>query len=154
MEDHTGLHPSSVAFYRKPPKKEENVKLPGWFFYHEMVLSSQVFLRNCTSINPEQIMLFGGNSLKPLSLPGDTTNKFILDDWIVVGSRCEDSLEFLSTIRREINAAIALKVMNPRKPLPESSDDIIEAVSHTFNILDERDKPQYAGNENEEDVMK
>ena len=43
--------------------QENRVRLPRWFVYHEMVLSSQVFLRGCTALKPEQILLFGGYSL-------------------------------------------------------------------------------------------
>jgi HrpA-like RNA helicase len=42
MEGHAELHPSSVSFFRKPPR---DVNLPTWYLYRDMVLSSQVFLR-------------------------------------------------------------------------------------------------------------
>jgi hypothetical protein len=92
MEQQAGLHPSSVAFYRQPPK---DIKLPKWYFYHEMVLSSDVFLRGCTAMQPEQIMLFGGYSLDSPQLSASSSpiktdraraittqdsNRFISDD--------------------------------------------------------------------------
>ena len=61
-EKHAGLHPSSVMFHRKPP--DGRVTLPSWYLYREMVLSFQVFLRDCTMMRPEQIVLFGGYSLR------------------------------------------------------------------------------------------
>jgi ATP-dependent RNA helicase DHX36 len=96
-EQQAGLHPSSVAFYRQPPK---NVKLPKWYFYHEMVLSSEVFLRGCTAIQPEQVMLFGGYSMdspqlsassspinadRPRAMTKLDANRFISDDLFSTG---------------------------------------------------------------------
>jgi ATP-dependent RNA helicase DHX36 len=87
-EEHAGLHPSSVAFHRKPPRG--GVDLPRWFVYHEMVLSSQVFLRGCTALKPEQILLFGGYCLDSKA-PADelsSREQSVLDDWIVVEGWC------------------------------------------------------------------
>ena len=63
----------------------------------------------------------------------------MLDDWIVVDSQCADTMDLLTDVRREIDAALALKVMSPRKPLPDASEDIVDAVGALFRILDERD---------------
>lgn len=169
MEEHAGVHPSSVAFYRKPPK---GVKLPGWFLYHEMVLSSQVFLRGCTALEPEQIVLFGGYSLEnqsgtnvstapkqqgglgtmmnewisvegpdPYSLVDDQEHSIqdrvaTLDDWIMVTGKSED-IGILSRARQEVHAALEMKVMDPRKPLPESSQYVIDAVCNVLEDLGE-----------------
>ena len=62
VEDNAGLHPGCVAFARAPPKRRsEWAALPQWFLYKEMVLSSQVFLRDCSAVMPEQVLLFGGS---------------------------------------------------------------------------------------------
>ena len=66
LEENAGLHPASVSFTRAPPKsRSEQTALPQWFLYREMVLSSQVFLRDCSAINPEQLVLFGGTKMAP-----------------------------------------------------------------------------------------
>ena len=66
LEENAGLHPASVSFTRAPPKRRsEQTALPQWFLYREMVLSSQVFLRDCSAINPEQLVLFGGTKMAP-----------------------------------------------------------------------------------------
>ena len=159
MEDHAGLHPSSVAFHRKPPR--DRTPLPRWFLYREMMLSSQVFLRDVTAMRPEQLMLFGGHELAKrdfMSTGADATSvpellldeagepiqppenrRTVLDDWVVIDSSCADTMDLLTDVRREIDAALAFKVMAPRKPLPEASDAIVDAVSGIFRILDERD---------------
>ena len=97
-----------------------------------MVLSSQVFLRGCTSLSPEQIMLFGGYAYE--------STKRQLDDWAIVESQCDDTLDALSAARREINAALELTVTNPRKPLPYAQQSVIDAVCDCFDVLDETDQ--------------
>ena len=175
VEEHAGLHPSSVAFHRKPPR--DRTPLPRWFLYKEMMLSSQVFLRDVTAMRPEQLMLLGGHDLSKRDFSGDDASsssesasppsppqpplldesgqpiveestseeeniarpRTMLDDWIVVDSQCADTMDLLTDVRREIDAALALKVMSPRKPLPDASEDIVDAVGALFRILDERD---------------
>ena len=133
-ENHSGLHPSSVAFHRKPPKGYTK-PLPPWFLYREMVLSSQVFLRGCTSLSPEQALLFGGYELSDQG-----RSQKLIDDWIIVeGAQCSQSLNVLSNVRREINAALDLKVMNPRRPLPEAQQLMIDAVGDCFDMLNDDD---------------
>ena len=151
VEEHAGLHPSSVAFHRKPPR--DRTPLPRWFLYKEMMLSSQVFLRDVTAMRPEQLMLLGGHDLSKRDFSGDDASsssesasppspphplldesgqpiveestseeeniarpRTMLDDWIVVDSQCADTMDLLTDVRREIDAALALKVMSPRNP--------------------------------------
>lgn len=134
-ENHSGLHPSSVAFHRKPPKNRSQ-PLPSWFLYREMVLSSQVFLRGATSMTPEQVLLFGGYELS-----GDVASNVggrghrTIDDWIIVEGKCTDSVNVLSNARREVNAALDLKLMYPRRPLPESYQLVVDALGDSFDQL-------------------
>lgn len=141
-ENHAGLHPSSVAFHRKPPR-ERNANLPLWFFYREMVLSSQVFLRFCTALEPEQVLLFGGYGLKTSESDDGRRRRRVLDDWIIVEGRCSDTLDALSRARSEIDVALDMKVMNPRRPLPESQQTIIDAVCYSFGLLDDNSESDY-----------
>ena len=199
LEDAAGLHPGCVAFQRAPPRRRsEQAALPQWFLYKEMVLSSQVFLRDCSAVVPEQVMLFGGSKLAPAPAPppieerlapprdtlddegsssggdastaantrdaplptldedgtsaslgaanpnpnananGDTSPMSIIDDWIVVQSSCADTSELLVDVRRELDAALAHKVMSPRRPVPRASADIIDAVAATMHIVENR----------------
>ena len=64
----------------------------------------------------------------------------LIDDWIIVeGAQCSQSLNVLSNVRREINAALDLKVMNPRRPLPEAQQLMIDAVGDCFDMLNDDD---------------
>lgn len=139
MENHAGLHPSSVSFHRKPPKNRRE-PLPPWFFYREMVLSSQVFLRGCTSLEPEQVLLFGGYNLTNTQNGQGRDGQRVLDDWILVEGRCNDTIDVLSTCRDEINAALEMKVMYPRFPLPGAQQSILDAVSSCFDVLGGNDE--------------
>jgi hypothetical protein len=70
VEDNAGLHPGCVAFARAPPRRRsEWAALPQWFLYKEMVLSSQVFLRDCSAVSPEQVVLFGGSRVTDAPAP-------------------------------------------------------------------------------------
>ena len=100
-EQHAGLHPSAVAFHRKPPRERQ--ALPPWFLYREMVLSSQVFIRGCTALSPEQTLLFGGYNLSSDNNDGRKGQR-VIDDWIIVeGAQCIDSVDVLANARRGTN---------------------------------------------------
>lgn len=133
LSSHAGLHPSSVAFHRKPPRREERrkIKLPSWYLYREMVLSSQAFIRGNTGLEPEQILLFGGYRLNPLEEDETTSSGAhgVLDDWIVVEGSCPETVDLLIALREEMNRALERKVMAPKEPLPASSQDLLDCIS-------------------------
>ena len=56
----------------------------------------------------------------------------VLDDWIVVEGQCQDTINLLSCARAEINAALDLKVMQPRRPLPDDMQSMIETVCYVL----------------------
>jgi HrpA-like RNA helicase len=130
LEGHCEIHPSSVNFFRKPPK----ARLPAWYLYREMVLSSGVFIRDCSSIRPEQLLLFGGYSL---TLSGGARPVHVLDDWIVTESKCKDTISLLTTARKDITAALEHKAMYPRLPLPLELQGAIDSICDMFEVLDE-----------------
>jgi hypothetical protein len=103
-----------------------------------MVLSSQVFLRGCTALEPEQIVLFGGYSLNNPNISqswksGRDCVGTVLDDWIIVEGQCQDTIDLLSRARREVNTALDMKVMKPRSALPVVTQNIIDAVCNVFD---------------------
>ena len=129
-ENHSGIHPSCVSFHRTPPR---GITLPNWYSYREMVLSSQVFLRDCTAMRPEQLVLFGGYTLG--TLKGCPHPVHIIDDWIVVESACDETLRCLQTARKDINTALEYKVMYPKHPLPLESQEAIDIICDMFDVL-------------------
>lgn len=131
VEGHAEIHPSSVSFFRKPPR---GVNLPSWYLYREMVLSSQVFLRECSSMEPEQLLLFGGYTMDT-HISDSMRRMHVIDDWIVAESSCEDTLRILTTARKDINAALEYKVMHPRHPLSFEQQDIIDNICDMFDRM-------------------
>jgi ATP-dependent RNA helicase DHX36 len=140
---HAGLHPNAVGFHRKPPK-ESRVTLPAWYSYKEMVFSSQVFLRDCSALTPEQVVLFGGYPMKigeGVNRPVDASNiRGVLDDWIAIKSSDEQTIDLLLNARHAVNAAIEWKTMHPGRPLEEDFQDIVNAVCHLCEKLDRSSK--------------
>ena len=149
MENHAELHPSSVAFHRKPPS--DRTSLAPWFVYRDMVHTSQAFVRDCSAVSPEQIVLFGGYSLSEVDSlkSGDKTADEqlgeadsegkplrVLDDWIILEGPSDYTINLLAAARLEIEEALQFKVMNPTKPLPPASQSVIDAVFQMYESLD------------------
>lgn len=131
VEGHAELHPSSVSFFRRPPR---GVTLPSWYLYREMVLSSQVFLRECSAMQPEQLLLFGGYTMNTIN--SDIMRPLhVIDDWIVAESACEDTIQVLTAARQDVNAALEFKVMHPRHPLPFEQQDAIDSICDMFDYM-------------------
>lgn len=125
-DEHAGLHPSSVMFLRKPQRGKRQ---PHWYLYREMVLSSQIFIRDATSMDPSQILLFGGYSHEPVKNDlGNSRMRGVLDDWIVVEGSCSESVDYLIRAREDINMALERKVMFPKASLPEDTQEILDIV--------------------------
>jgi ATP-dependent RNA helicase DHX36 len=200
LEATAGLHPASVSFHRSPPRgRYGQAQLPDWFMYKEMVLSSQVFLRDCSAVTPEQLALFGGSKMTDLTRfkptdaeirsggrasRGGTTTELdddvatdlsdrsepppllgadglpvipidvlppavvdddawkpghgLIDDWILTSSSCPDTSELLTDVRGELDAALAHKVMAPRRALSQEYAEIVDAIAATLHIVDAR----------------
>ena len=102
-----------------------------------------MFLRFCTALEPEHVLLFGGYGLKTSESDDGRRRRRVLDDWIIVEGRCSDTLDALSRARSEIDVALDMKVMNPRRPLPESQQTIIDAVCYSFGLLDDNSESDY-----------
>ena len=66
--------------------------------------------------------------------------KFLLDEWVFLGSNCEDTMDLLRDAREELNMALNWRVMYPRKPPPESSEEIVDAIALMLRIVDERER--------------
>ena len=83
-------------------------------------------------MKPEQVLLFGG-----YGLDNTDSGQRILDDWIIVDGRCNDTLDLLSRARSEIEMALDLKVMHPKRPLPEFQQAVIDAVADSLDMVNE-----------------
>jgi len=108
-----------------------------------MVLSSQIFLRDATAMEPEQIILFGGYNVEEVeSAPGASSSSVqgVLDDWIVVESRSKETVDLLIRARRDIEMVLQQKVMNPRAQIAAESQDILDVVCDVLDPFPDKDE--------------
>ena len=110
------LHPSSVLCHRKLPKDEDGdpIALPGWYSYHTKLHTSDVFIKDCSSVLPEQILMFGGNHLdttKSLSIENCDNVRGIMDEWIIVQNSDEENINLLLRTREIIKALLERKLL-------------------------------------------
>jgi hypothetical protein len=59
-----------------------------------------------------------------------------LSQQIIVQGSCKETINLLSEVRQEINAALEFKAMHPRKALPDNLQTIINAVADMYCMLD------------------
>ena len=158
-DDNAGLHPSSVLFQRKPPSDNYNngrrsPRLPDWYLYRDKVLTSQLFLRSCSAMTPEQILLFGGYNLDTtileptndyilaeegsssddedsspsLSSSSSSSNgriRGILDGWIAIESNnAENSVDLLIRARENLDMIFERKIMFPNNNNNNSNNQL------------------------------
>mmetsp|Transcript_2780 Transcript_2780/g.6062 ORF Transcript_2780/g.6062 Transcript_2780/m.6062 type:complete len:1433 (+) Transcript_2780:632-4930(+) len=150
MSDHAGLHPSSVTFWRRPPQdRTDRRNLPSWYLYQEMVLSSQVFLRDATGIDPEQILLFGGYNVDPVVEGNNNAStsssrvRGILDNWIIIEGSCANSINYLISSRESIDLALERKLMFPKADMPEDIQQILNGVSDLLDPSSESEEDSF-----------
>ena len=156
FEEDARLHPSSVLFHRKPPPKEdeltgEAIILPEWYSYRHKVQTSDLFLQGCSSVLPEQILLFGGSHLDTTAIAASSDRKLcgVLDGWIAIESGSDDEDEtthLLLRARRMIEATIDRKLLNLFKKSSqwsknqdsenESCDTVIDGIRTFFDDLE------------------
>ncbi|CAK0882406.1 unnamed protein product [Prorocentrum cordatum] len=139
---------------------------PSWWAYGSMQISNkQGFLRTTTLVDPYHIMLFGGLSVERQQRPGhgkgakgkgkqaaedDGDDGFavegldgggpvaVIDDWIELQGQ-EESIRLLSLLRSEMRRCIHLKVLDPKAPLPEASQWMLdEAVTGVLRTATRR----------------
>jgi len=152
------MHPKSALFFHRGPRSasktgsgggsDNQEALPEWYWYREMVRTSQVFLRGCCSLLPEQILLFGGTHLdvkvssssNSSSINNPSNIRGILDGWIIVEANGEEGEEAVDML---IRAREAIERIAERK-LARSFSEGASRRSHnkhttTTNDNDESD---------------
>jgi len=118
--------------------------------YREKVLTSQLFLRGCSALSPEQILLFGGYDLKQYGGVDDCDNdgngngdtskngykhqiRGVLDGWIAVeGRNSEKTIDLFLRARENIEMIFERKIMYPNR---QNDDRFIAGVRELFDSL-------------------
>ena len=174
FEDRARLHPSSVLFHRKPPSSDPTsddsndvddvIVLPDWYLYFNKVQTSDIFLRGCSSVLPEQILLFGGSHLDVAAAAAAaeriSTPKYnirgILDGWITIESSVEgrdETVDLLIRARETIESILERKFHNlssksssqrsPSEQQRDNNDDLVfDAIRDFFDNLESNRIPE------------
>jgi hypothetical protein len=148
-EESARLHPSSVLFHRRPPSNDvddETLVLPEWYSFHRKVQTSGVFLRGCSSVLPEQILLFGGSHLNRSATTTSSASsqgrriKGILDGWIAIDGVNEENVDLLIRARNAIETILERKLLNlsvnPKKYCTENDNLVIDGLRRFLDELD------------------
>lgn len=158
LEGKARLHPSSVLFHRKPPADPSGdpVVLPEWYSYRNLVQTSDVFLRDCSSMLPEQILLFGGSTLEKAAAATttdanhDQNLRGILDEWIAIESSSEegeDNVHLLIRARETIEAILERKLLHLSSKHPQRSKDqhdfFLDGIRRFFDDLESGRIPEH-----------
>jgi hypothetical protein len=142
LRDSTALSPEQVAMFAGhqisfAPKVEEA--------QNDSTESDDGLLNADGSVNASMDidMSFDGDDMVPSSRFDRSAAgraKFLLDEWVFLDSNCEDTMDLLRDAREELNMALNWRVMYPRKPPPESSEEIVDAIAQMLRIVDERER--------------
>jgi len=123
------LHPGSLCHGRTEALHRSNHR---WACYHTKMKTSQVFLRDCTFLTPNALLLFGGDAASMALHPGEKS--------VSLGGGAEKhwhclyiSPRMVATIRQlryAFDGLLRRKALDPRKPLcPEDRAIIVAYVS-------------------------
>ncbi len=134
-EEVARLHPSSVLFHRKPPQNDHNddsVVIPEWYSFRRKVQTSSVFLRGCSSVLPEQILLFGGSHLDTSNPTGGIHG--ILDGWITIEGE-KETVNLLIHVRKTVEVMLERK-LSSNQFCNENDDFIVNSIRMFLDKLE------------------
>ena len=117
------LHPSTIAFTATELESRYGC-------YHEIVKTSKVYIRDCTSVSKFAILLFGG-SLKVYQTHGVAA----VDDWLKFRIDAKPAT-LVKYLRSSMEALLLEKIMDPAIDVASSSKGkaVIEAVSSLLKM--------------------
>jgi ATP-dependent RNA helicase DHX36 len=151
LRDSTALSPEQVALFAghkisfAPKLEEELGQNDDDNNNNNNNNNNNTLLKADGSINnsTDMDMSFDGDDMVPSSRfdrSAASRAKFLLDEWVLLDSNCEDTMDLLRDAREELNMALIWRVMYPRKPPQESSEQIVDAIASMLRIIDERDR--------------
>jgi ATP-dependent RNA helicase DHX36 len=115
------LHPSTIAF--------EDVRLDSRYCcYHELVRTSKTYVRDCTTVSPLALLLFGG-ALEVYQSHGVCS----IDGWLKfrIGAKPATLIKYL---RNTMERLLFEKIVSPEKDVmaTEEGKSLIESISKLF----------------------
>ena len=115
------LHPSTVSFSEKSLDSR-------YCCYHEIVRTSKTYVRDCTTVSPYALLLFGG-SLKVYHSHGVVT----VDDWLKFRISPK-AAALVKHLRAQLESMLLKKIVSPTEDITGSDESkaLIQAVSILF----------------------
>jgi hypothetical protein len=114
------LHPSTVAF-------DETSLDSRYCCYHELVRTSKTYVRDCTTVSPLALLLFGG-TLETYPTHGVCA----VDGWLRFRIQAK-SATLIKYLRSKMERLLFEKIVSPHKDVMESSDG--QAVIRSISLL-------------------
>jgi len=129
------LHPGSLCHGRLEGLHRTNHR---WICYHTKVKTSQVFMRDCTFLTPNALLLFGGDTAALNVHPVEKSVSIGLGgekQWhtLYVTPR---SAAMIRQLRYSFEALLRRKATDPRKPLRQEDRAVIVAYIAVVNSVD------------------
>jgi HrpA-like RNA helicase len=115
------LHPSTIAF------KEKKLDT-RYCCYHEMVKTSKTYVRDCTSVSPFALLLFGGD-LKVYQAHGVCS----IDDWLKFRIESKPAT-LVKYLRGQMERILLRKIVSPHEDVfgSEEGKALIQSISMLF----------------------
>lgn len=114
------LHPSTVAF--DEPKLDSR-----YCCYHELVRTSKTYVRDCTTVSPLALLLFGG-TLETYPTHGVCA----VDGWLKFRIQAK-SATLIKYLRSKMERLLFEKIVSPHKDVIETGDG--QAVIRSISLL-------------------
>ena len=102
----------------------------AYIVYHKKILSSKVFLHDCTSVPIAAILLFGGDVLISRTRKGVSSDVYVM---VTVGSWIHFKMKELHAVlfrrlQQEMDALLRIKVENPANDVSKRQAVLVRVV--------------------------
>lgn len=114
------IHPSSVNYGAKKFATR-------WMVYHERVQTTSVFVRDCSTVTPYQLLLFGGKIAVQ-----HAQGTLSLDRWATFKAPPRVGV-LLKEIRARLDRVLSDKIERPNQDVQTTGGPLVEAILQLLN---------------------
>jgi ATP-dependent RNA helicase DHX57 len=119
-EEHVQVHPSSVNHGAKKYAAR-------WLVYHERVQTTSVFVRDCSTVTPYQLLLFGGKIAVQ-----HAAGTMSVDNWAEFKAPARVGV-LLKEMRSGLERVLSDKIERPEEDLQAAGGSLVEAILQLLN---------------------
>jgi ATP-dependent RNA helicase DHX57 len=119
-EEPIQVHPSSVNHGSKKFSAR-------WLVYHERVQTTSVFVRDCSTVTPYQLLLFGGKIAVQ-----HAAGTLSVDKWAQFKAPARVGV-LLKEIRARLERVLSDKIERPEQDLQRTGGPLVEAILQLLN---------------------